>query len=201
MKKNSFCLSVFLYTLMVILTSCGENKAVKMIKSSTLAEFPTAIIGVAFDSVYQQSEWSALRDNGTTSVWCKGTVLYDDESTRLDIGFLLNEETGEFEISEMLLDDTSLTPAMQIKILCDIYGEDAVETLVTRIEDDVKQATEIIKKMKNAEADEKESLLSDFEPIAADIQDITQILDENDLNSSQRSRLQSAMWNLALLQL
>ena len=201
MKKNPFVLSVFLYTLMVILTSCGENKAVKMIKSATLAEFPTAIIGDAFDSVYQQSEWSALRDNGTTSVWCKGTVLYDDESTRLDIGFLLNEETGEFEISEMLLDDTSLTPAMQIKILCDIYGEDAVETLVTRIEDDVKQATEIIKKMKNAEADEKESLLSDFEPIAADIQDITQILDENDLNSSQRSRLQSAMWNLALLQL
>lgn len=125
-------------------------------------------------------------------VWCKGTVLYDDKPTRLDIGFLLNEETGEFEISEMLLDDTSLTPAMQIKILCDIYGEDAVETLVTRIEDDVKQATEIIKKMKNAEADEKESLLSDFEPIAADIQDITQILDENDLNSSQRSRLESA---------
>ena len=201
MKKNLFVLSMFLYTLMVVLTSCSENKAVKMIKSATLAEFPTAIIGDAFDSVYQQSEWSALRDNGTTSVWCKGTVLYDDESTRLDIGFLLNEETGEFEISEMLLDDTSLTPAMQIKILCDIYGEDAVETLVTRIEDDVKQATEIIKKMKNAEADEKESLLSDFEPIAADIQDITQILDENDLNSSQRSRLQSAMWNLSLLQL
>lgn len=59
MKKNLFVLSMFLYTLMVVLTSCGENKAVKMIKSATLAEFPTAIIGDAFDSVYQQSEWSA----------------------------------------------------------------------------------------------------------------------------------------------
>lgn len=201
MKKNSFCLSVFLYTLMVVLTSCGENKAVKMIKSATLANFPTAIIGDAFDSVYQQSEWSALRDNGTTSVWCKGTVLYDDEPTRLDIGFLLNEETGEFEISEMLLDNASITPAMQIKILCDIYGEDAVETLVTRIEDDIKLAIEVIKKMKKAKAEEKDELLSEYEPIAADIQDIAQILDENDLNSSQMSRLQTALWDFSLSQL
>ena len=67
---------------MVVLTSCGENKAVKMIKSATLAEFPTAVIGEAFDSVYQQPEWSAIRNNGKTSVWCKGTVLYADEPSR-----------------------------------------------------------------------------------------------------------------------
>lgn len=199
--KKTFVLSVFLYTLMVVLTSCGENKAVKMIKSAMLAEFPTAVIGEAFDSVYQQPEWSAIRNNGKTSVWCKGTVLYADEPSRLYIGFLLDEETGEFEISEMLLDNASLTPAMQIKILCDIYGEDAVEKLVTRIEDDIKLAIEVIKKMKKAKAEEKDELLSEYEPIAADIQDIAQILDENDLNSSQMSRLQTALWDFSLSQL
>ena len=101
----------------------------------------------------------------------------------------------------MILDHASITPAMQIKILCDIYGEDAVETLVTRIEDDIKQATEIIKKMKKAKAEEKDELLSEYKPIAADIQDIAQIFDENDLNSSQMSRLQTALWDFSLSQL
>ena len=201
MKKNSFVLGVFLSALMVTLASCGEGRAVKTIKSATLADFPVATIGEAFDGVYSQSEWSASRDNGKANVWCRGTVLYADEPTSLHIGFLLDEETGEFEISDMLLDDITLTPAMQIKILCDIYGEDAVETLVTRIENDVKQATEIIKKIKKAKTDEKDSLLSEFETVGADMQDTAKILDKLDMNSSQRSRLQVAMWDLALLQL
>lgn len=201
MKKNFFVFSMFLYMLMVVLTSCGEDKAVKAIKSATLTEFPKVTVGEAFDGVYQQSEWSVSRDSGKASVWCKGTVLYADEPTRLYIGFSLDEETGEFEISDMLLDNTPLNAAMQVKTLCDIYGEDAIEMLVTRIEDDIKQATALIKKLKRAKGDEQDTLLAEYNSLSDDIQDISHILDDDDLTTSQKTRLESALWDLALTQM
>lgn len=186
---------------MFTLAPCGEDKAIKAIKSATLADFPKMTVGEAFDGVYQQSEWSVSRDGGKASVWCKGTVLYADEPTRLYIGFSLDENTGAFEVSDMLLDNAPLTAAMQVKTLCDIFGEDAVEMLVTRIEDDIKQATALIKKAKKAKGGEQDALLAEYESLSDDIQDISRLLNDDDLKPSQMARLKEAMWDLTLAQM
>ena len=201
MKKNHFVFSVFLCAIMFTLASCGEDKAIKAIKAATLADFPKMTVGEAFDGVYHQSEWSVSRDGGKASVWCKGTVLYADEPTRLYIGFSLDEDTGAFEVSDMLLDNAPLTAAMQIKTLCDIFGEDAVEMLVTRIEDDIKQATALIKKAKKAKGGEQDALLAEYESLSDDIQGISRLLNDDDLKPSQMARLKEAMWDLSLAQM
>lgn len=87
----------------VFFTSCFEDKAISIVKNGHFSGYTNMIVGEAVDGFFANQKWtSGIPTDEEFSefmlVNVEGKILYNEKKVNAEIQFLVDEDTGVFEL-------------------------------------------------------------------------------------------------------
>ena len=91
-----------------LLIGCGSNPTVNMVKSGHFSQYPDKTIGKAFDNFFGSPSWKNFSaDDGRNVVEFAGKATIDGQSVSVKIQFVVDKQTGSFEVASFSVNDLS----------------------------------------------------------------------------------------------
>ena len=123
-KFFAFCIAFFISLLFV---SCGDSY-VNTIKESNFYTYTNKTIGEAVDDFFGSPEWESGDPaddelSGYKLVNCKGEITYRDKLATAEIQFILNPDSGEFELHAFEINGKPQSYNMQVELLEAMFEE------------------------------------------------------------------------------
>ncbi|MGP1458812.1 MAG: hypothetical protein ACTTKL_05830 [Treponema sp.] len=198
---------IMLLSIVVLMSSCGEDKAITIIKNSYLDDFPQKTIGNAVRSFFKEGDkWVSIRseNDDKVKVVCEGAYLVGESPNRLSISFLYDETAKTFELSEMsAYAGLIFSPAMQLEILCEIYELSAAEKNTMLFDawiTELKEFLEMARTINNTtDGKEAEQLYNEMRERYENVEEYSNKIDEDSLSAEQTELAKSLLWELALI--
>lgn len=87
----------------IVFTSCFEDEAISIVKNGHFSGYTNMTVGEAVDGFFANQKWtSGIPTDEEFSefmlVNVEGKILYNEKKVNAEIQFLVNEDTGVFEL-------------------------------------------------------------------------------------------------------
>ena len=120
MKK--ILMFLFCITTLLVFTSCFQSKAISIVKDGHFTYYDEMTVGEAVDGFFGNPKWKSyvpadkeLRDFMLVNV--EGKIIYDDEKADAIIQFIVDEDTGEFELYAFEIDGVPQNDYMIVSLI------------------------------------------------------------------------------------